>query len=123
VNDGPALAAADVGIAMPRGADIARDAADMVLMDDCLSAVADAREITAKTMGLVRGNFTAAIGINTGILAGVILERLSPVASALLHNGTTISILLNAPKGVGMTSENERSLVHELSHLKDATTK
>jgi cation transport ATPase len=73
VNDGPALAAAAVGIAMPRGADIARATADIVLLDDRLGAVADAREIAAKTMRMIRGSFNAAVGINTGILAGAML--------------------------------------------------
>lgn len=106
INDGPALVAANVGIAMPRGADIARATADIVLMDDRLSAVADAREIAAKTMGLIRGNFNAAVGINTAILGGAIFGWLSPVASALLHNGTTIGILLNALKGVSLSGED-----------------
>lgn len=123
VNDGPALVAADVGQAMPRGADIARATADIVLMDDRLSAVADAREIAAKTMGLIRGNFTAAVGINTGILGGAILGWLSPVASALLHNGTTIGILLNALKGVSLASESEPPLVRHLRSLGDASVK
>jgi cation-transporting P-type ATPase C len=100
INDGPALAAAEVGIAMPRGADIARATADIVLMDDRLSAVADARDIAARTMRLIRTNFNLAVGINTGILGGAVMGRLSPVASALLHNGTTIGILLNALSGV-----------------------
>lgn len=107
VNDGPALAAAEVGIAMPRGADIARATADIVLMDDSLRAVADAREIAQKTMKLIRGNFQVAVGVNTGVLAGAMLGWLPPVASALLHNGTTIGVLLNALKGVGLEREGE----------------
>ncbi|MFE8035468.1 heavy metal translocating P-type ATPase [Thiohalocapsa marina] len=100
VNDGPALSIADVGIAMPRGADIARATADIVLMDDRLSAVADAREIADRTMRLIRTNFTAAVGINTGLLGGAVLGWLSPVASAVMHNGATIGVLLNALHGV-----------------------
>lgn len=107
VNDGPALAAADIGIAMPRGADIARATADILLMDDRLDAVADAREIATKTMNLIRTNFRAATGINTAILAGAVSGRLPPLASALLHNGTTVGVLLNALKGV----ELDRTLV------------
>jgi manganese/zinc-transporting P-type ATPase C len=102
VNDGPALGVANVGIAMPRGADIARATADIVLMDDRLGAVADARELAGKTMALIRTNFTAAVTINTGILAGAVFGWLSPVASALLHNGTTLGVLLNALKGVAL---------------------
>ncbi len=100
INDGPALVVADVGIAMPRGADIARATADIVLMDDRLGGVADAREVAAGTMGLIRNNFNLAVGVNSGILVGAVLGWLSPVASALLHNGTTIGILLNALRGV-----------------------
>ncbi len=110
VNDGPALAVADVGIAMPRGADIARATADVVLMDDRLQAVADAREIALKTMRLIQQNFTAAVGINTGVLAGAVLGWLSPVASALLHNGSTIGILVNALKGVSLETESRVSI-------------
>ena len=105
VNDGPALAAAEVGIAMPRGADIARATADIVLMDDRLAAVADAREIAGRTMGLIRTNFNLAVGINTAILGGAVMGWLSPVASAVLHNGTTIGILLNALAGVRLPGE------------------
>jgi cation transport ATPase len=83
-------------------------------MDDRLGAVADGREIAAKTMDLIRSNFTAAVGINRGILAGAILGWLFPVASALLRSGTTISILLNALKGINLASEDERSLVRAL---------
>ncbi|CRI64248.1 Heavy metal translocating P-type ATPase [Thiocapsa sp. KS1] len=119
VNDGPALVAADVGIAMPRGADIARATADILLMDDRLGAVADAREIATKTMALIRGNFRAAIGINTGILAGAIGGVLSPVASALLHNGTTIGILFNALKGVRLEGETDGSMSARLAQIKD----
>jgi P-type E1-E2 ATPase len=116
VNDGPALASAEAGIAMPRGADIARATADIVLMDDRLSAVADARDIAARIMRLIRTNFTLAVGINTGILGGAVLGWLSPVASALLHNGTTIGILLNALSGVrapGGAGGDARALRHQ----------
>ncbi len=99
INDGPALSVAEVGIAMPHGADIARATADIVLMDDRLTAVADAREIARNTMKLIRSNFNVAVGVNTALLAGAVAGRLSPVMSALLHNGTTIGILLRALAG------------------------
>ncbi len=121
VNDGPALGVADVGIAMPRGADIARATADIVLMDDRLGAIADARELAAKTLRLIRGNFTVTATVNTGILAGAVLGWLSPVASALLHNGATIGVLLNALRGVSLDTETLASAraapVKALDHL------
>ncbi|AFL73345.1 heavy metal translocating P-type ATPase [Thiocystis violascens] len=99
INDGPALVAADVGIAMSRGADLARASADIVLTDDRLIAVADAREIALGTMSIIRTNFNATVGINTAIMAGALLGWLSPVASALLHNGTTLGVLVHALRG------------------------
>ncbi len=120
VNDGPALVAAQVGIAMPRGADIARATADIVLMDDRLDAVADARELARRTMRMIRGNFNAAVGINTGILGGAVVGWLSPVASAVLHNGTTIGILLNALRGVRLSDDPDQTIKHQLVRFKDA---
>ncbi|MCF1181865.1 heavy metal translocating P-type ATPase [Marichromatium gracile] len=110
VNDGPALAAADVGIAMPRGADIARATADILLTDDRLDAVADARALALSTMRLIRNNFRAAVGINTAILVGAASGRVSPLASAVLHNGTTLAVLLNALRGVDFDGAEERRL-------------
>jgi manganese/zinc-transporting P-type ATPase C len=104
INDGPALVAADVGIAMSRGADLARASADIVLTDDRLLAVADAREIAFGTMRIIRTNFNATVGINTAIMAGALMGRLSPVASALLHNGTTLGVLVNALRGARLAS-------------------
>lgn len=102
INDGPALSVANIGIAMPRGADIARATADIVLIDDRLDAVADALAIAKGTMALIHSNFHLAIGINSAVLAGAVLGWLNPVMSALLHNGTTIGVLLRALAGAGV---------------------
>lgn len=114
VNDGPALASADVGIAMPRGAEIARATADIVLLDDRLVNVAAAHALAQGTMKLIQTNFNLAVGINTGVLAGAIMGWLSPVASAILHNGTTIGILLKALAGVKVAPHRGQgiTLVH-----------
>jgi P-type E1-E2 ATPase len=118
INDGPALSVANVGIAMPRGADVARATADIVLMDDRLTAVADAREIAARTMALIRSNFNVAVGVNTAVLAGAVLGWLSPVMSAVLHNGTTIGVLLRALAGAGIASQpdSERRATPQRAH-------
>lgn len=109
INDGPALTTADVGIAMPKGADIARASADVVLLDDRLSALVDARCISTHTMQLIKRNFNLAIGVNTALFFAAMSGRLSPVASAILHNGTTIAILLSALKGPSNT-QTDKSL-------------
>lgn len=99
INDAPALAGAHVGIAMQRGADIARLTSDIALLDDHIGRVADAKELANATMKRIAGNFRLAMGTNSGILAAAALGSLSPVASAILHNGSTIGILLNALRG------------------------
>jgi cation-transporting P-type ATPase C len=120
INDGPALSVAEVGIAMPRGADIARATADIVLMDDRLTAVADAREIAARTMALIKSNFNVAVGVNTAVLAGAVMGWLSPVMSAVLHNGTTIGVLLRALAGVGVSGAPASETAQRLDTLKRA---
>ncbi|MFG1394627.1 heavy metal translocating P-type ATPase [Xanthobacter agilis] len=96
VNDGPALMTAHVGIAMPRAADIARATADMVLTDDRLDSLAAMVDISQSTMRLIRSNFNVAVGANSAILAAAVLGYLSPIATAALHNGTTIAVLIRS---------------------------
>ncbi len=120
VNDGPALVAAEVGIGMPQGADIARATADIVLLNDSLNSIADAVEIAQKTMALIHNNFKMAVGINTAILGGAMLGWLSPVASAVAHNGTTIGILLNALAGVHVSKDETPDLARRIEPLVDA---
>ncbi|HEY8125499.1 MAG TPA: heavy metal translocating P-type ATPase [Methylocystis sp.] len=96
VNDGPALMAADVGLSMPRAADIARATADIVLLEDRLDSIATMLAIAQKAMGLIHSNFQIAVGVNSAILAAAAFGRLSPLAAATLHNGTTIAVLLRA---------------------------
>ena len=100
VNDGPALVAADVGIAMSRGAELARATADVVLLEDRLGLLVASVDIAQRTMRLVATNYKAAIGINTGVMLGAALGLLSPVATALLHNGTTVALLVKALRGL-----------------------
>lgn len=100
VNDGPALVAADVGIAMSRGAELARATADVVLLEDKLALLLDAVEISQHSMDLVTSNYKAAIGINTSVMLGAALGWLSPITTAVLHNGTTVGLLFKSMKGL-----------------------
>ena len=96
INDAPALAGAHVGIAMQKGADIARMSADIALLEDNIARVADAKEIANRAIRLIDTNYRLAVGLNTAILGAAALGVLRPIAAATLHNGTTIGILLNA---------------------------
>ncbi len=92
VNDAPALVAAHVGICMPRGADLAREAAQALLLKEDLRALAAAFEAAKRAGKVIRRSFAATIGLNslTMLLAA---GGLSPVAAALMHNASTVGIL------------------------------
>lgn len=107
INDAPSLVKADVGISMQRGADIAKLSADIALLRDDIECVADAKELSNKTLALVYQNFNLAVWINSAIILSATLGKLSPTATAFLHNGTTIGLLLNSIKGVKFNA-NER---------------
>jgi manganese/zinc-transporting P-type ATPase C len=100
VNDAPALIAADVGLAMPRGADLARATADIVLLDEHLHTVLAARQLSIDTLHLINTHFKVSTRVNSGVILGAAFGILSPVWSALLHNGMTMGILLNSMTGI-----------------------
>ena len=100
INDAPALISAHVGISMSRGADIAKATADVSLLKDDIYAVVESKELAKNTMALINSNFNATVGINSAILAGATFGLFSPIVTAVLHNGTTIGLLLNSIKGV-----------------------
>ncbi|PWV63191.1 heavy metal translocating P-type ATPase [Plasticicumulans acidivorans] len=114
VNDGPALMSADVGIAMPRAADIARATAGIVLLEDRLDGLARLHARSRATLALIESNFRIAVGANALILIAAAFGRLSPVAASALHNGTTIALLLRALAAAAYPSRHlPRSPTHD----------
>jgi Cu2+-exporting ATPase len=97
VNDSPALAQADVGISLVDGADIARAAADVVLMEEGLHLLLPAMDICRDGLALVRQNFSLIAGANTLALAlAVPTGLMSPMACTLISNGSGLLATLNA---------------------------
>jgi P-type E1-E2 ATPase len=92
VNDAPALVTADVGISLPSGADLAKEAAQAILLREDLSLLADAIEISRKTRETIRNSFYATIGFNSLFLLLALTGRIRPLTSALLHNLNTVGI-------------------------------
>jgi heavy metal translocating P-type ATPase len=120
VNDAPALIAADVGLAMPRGADLARATADIVLLDEHLQTLVVARTLSAGTLRLIGTHFRISTGVNTGVIAGAALGLLSPVWAALLHNGMTLGVLLNSMAGVSLKTDRLEAFKDKFDTLKAA---
>lgn len=93
VNDAPALVTSDVGVCMPSGADLARESARVVLLTDELDGLVAARSIALESQAILRNSFNATIGLNSAILFLAGMGRLSPFASAVMHNLSTVAIL------------------------------
>ena len=103
INDAPALAAADLGIAVGTGTQIAQDTADLVLLGDRLEAVPEALQLAKRTMTKIRQNLYWAFGYNLlalPVAAGFLLPGfgvlLSPPLAALLMAVSSITVVLNA---------------------------
>jgi manganese/zinc-transporting P-type ATPase C len=101
INDSPALAYADVGIAMNHGADVARETADVVLMEDNLGKLITAIEVSRDAIRTIHQNYAIIAGLNTLALGLAIPTGLvSPNISALISNGSAILASLNAIRPV-----------------------
>ena len=96
VNDAPALIAADVGIAMPRGSDLTRATADVVLLRDRLAGVVQSRALAGDTIRLIQSNFRWSVTLNTLLFLAAVTGRASPVFSSIAHNSVTIGTLVRA---------------------------
>ncbi len=92
VNDAPALVSAHVGICMPKGADLAKEAAQVLLLQEDLHRLLYARAAAKRTNFIIRQCFAATIGFNS-LAMFMAMAGLSPVLTALLHNASTIGIL------------------------------
>ena len=96
VNDSPALSAADAGIAISEGAEIAREIADITISEDSMDRLVALKLISNALMRRVNGNYRFVIGFNLGLILLGVFGILPPAASALLHNTSTIALSLNS---------------------------
>jgi P-type E1-E2 ATPase len=96
VNDSPALSAADVGIAISEGAQLAREIADITVSEDNLYRLVLLKEISNALFRRVSFNYRFVIGYNMGLILLGLFGILPPGVSALLHNTSTLGIGLHS---------------------------
>ncbi len=94
INDSPALSRADAGIAISDGAQIAREVADITISSDSLNALLDLKSISNGLIKRVEWNYRFVVGFNLALILLGIGGVLTPSASALLHNASTIGVTL-----------------------------
>ena len=100
INDSPALSAADVGIAISEGAQIAREIADVTIGADNLHEVATLKELSNSLMERIHKNYRMIVGINTGLIILGVAGIIPPTTSALLHNTSTLWISTKSMKNL-----------------------
>lgn len=100
VNDSPALSAADVGIAISDGAEIAREIADITMGADNLYEIVTLKAISNALMKRIHKNYRFIVGFNTGLIALGVGGILQPATSAVLHNTSTLLIGLESMKNL-----------------------
>ena len=96
INDSPALSAADVGIAISDGAQIAREIADITISADDLKMLVFLKKLSNAMQNRVNTNFRQIVGINGSLIVLGVSGVLTPSVSALLHNLSTIGISLKS---------------------------
>jgi P-type Cu2+ transporter len=109
INDSPALAYADVSVSFANGSDIARETADVVLMQNDLHGLLEGIEIARKAKQLIQQN-TAMIAVpNLGALVVAVLFGLNPLAATMVNNGSTVVAGVNGLRPI-LTSRDRKTL-------------
>ena len=100
INDSPALSAADAGIAISDGAEIAREIADITIAADDLREVVTLKLLSNLMLKRIHRNYRSIVGINSGLIVLGVTGMIQPTTSALLHNTSTLLISLRSMRNL-----------------------
>ncbi len=114
INDSPALSAADAGIAISDGAEIAREIADITIAADDLRVIVTLKRLANAMMKRIQANYRGIVGINSGLIALGVGGVIQPTASALLHNTSTLAISLRSMKDLLPEEQNVQQTGKEM---------
>ncbi|MEZ4494674.1 MAG: heavy metal translocating P-type ATPase [Dehalococcoidia bacterium] len=96
INDGPALAAADIGIAMGNGTDVAIEAADITILAGDISKVTEAIQLGRSTLATIRQNLVWAFGYNVLAIPLAALALLNPIIAGAAMAMSSVSVMANS---------------------------
>ena len=96
INDSPALSAADVGITISDGAELAREIADITIAAEDLREIVILKRLSNAMINRIQGNYRGVVGINAALIALGVAGIIRPTTSALLHNTSTLAISLKS---------------------------
>lgn len=107
MNDSPALSAADIGISMRGGADLAQSVADITLNSSSLHSLVVARLMSLNAIKRIKINNMSAIGINSMLMLFGIVGLITPASSVWLHNLATLGISFNSMRALMPKAKKE----------------
>jgi len=111
INDAPALAVADVGISMGTSrADVTVESADIVIAGDDFHHLKTVIQLSKKTLSVIRQNYALALGVNVGGMGFAIIGLLNPFMAAILHNASTVAVVINSARLINYEPNNASKL-------------
>lgn len=108
INDAPALAIADVGIAIGTSrADITVESADIVIAGDNFNQLKEVIQLSDKTLSVIKQNYAMSLGVNLGGMGCAMIGLLNPFMAAIVHNASTVAVVVNSARMIRYQSDSK----------------